>query len=243
VEHQTYVAAIRREGDALARAARAAGLDAPVPACPEWTIADLLAHVGRIHYWVADIVATRPQPPSENWRHRDPPPLEERFAWFEAGYPALADALGALSPDEDVWTWIPDDHSIGFWARRQAHELAVHRWDAQGAAGTREAIERELAVDGIQEVFDILPARPGRDPIRGDGETIHLHCTDGEGEWLIRFAPGGLEVTREHAKGDVAARGTASDLMLAVWGRIGADQLEVFGDASLLQRWQDLTRF
>ena len=59
-----------------------------------------------------------------------------------------------------MWTWTPD-HTVGFWSRRMAHEVAVHRWDAQGAAGDPSPIERELAVDGIQEVFDLMPVRPG----------------------------------------------------------------------------------
>jgi predicted lipid carrier protein YhbT len=50
----------------------------------------------------------------------------------------------------------------------------------------------------------------------------------------------GLVVTREHAKGDVAARGTASDLLLFLYGRIDADGLDVFGDAALLARWREL---
>jgi hypothetical protein len=68
---------------------------------------------------------------------------------------------------------------------------------------------------------------------------VHLHCTDTEGEWLIVRAGDDLVVTREHAKGDVAARGTASDLMLYLWGRVGADPLEVFGDAAALTRFRD----
>jgi uncharacterized protein (TIGR03083 family) len=141
-----------------------------------------------------------------------------------------------------VWTWT-SDQTARFWARRQAQELAIHRWDAQTAAGEPRPIDRALAVDGIQEVFDILPERPGVAPIRGAGETIHLHCTDGDGEWLIRLGADGIVVTNEHAKGDVAARGTASDLMLLVWGRIPPAGVDVFGDAALLARWQELTRF
>ncbi len=54
------------------------------------------------------------------------------------------------------------------------------------------------------------------------------------------LSPDGLVVTREHAKGDVAARGTASDLLLFLYGRADADRLDVFGDAALLARWREL---
>ena len=138
--------------------------------------------------------------------------------------------------------WVVD-RTAGFWARRQANETAVHRWDAQGAAGPLEPIEHALAVDGIDEFFGLIPFWPWADRVRGNGETLHFHCTDGEGEWLARLGSDGVVITAEHAKGDVAARGTASDLLLFLYGRVSADDLEVFGDASLLDRWQELVRW
>jgi uncharacterized protein (TIGR03083 family) len=242
MEHAQFVAAIRTESDALATSARDAGVDAQVASCPAWKVSDLLGHIGRIQHWVTRIVETRPTPPSENWRMDDPPDPAGAIDWFAAGAAGLADVLASVGPDDEVWTWTPD-HRAGFWARRMAHEVAVHRWDAQTAGGDPQPIERELAVDGIQEAFDIMPTRLAGSPVTGEGETIHLHCTDGDGEWLVRLAPDGASVTREHAKGDVAARGTASDLLLLVWGRITPDAVDVFGDAALLARWQDRTRF
>jgi uncharacterized protein (TIGR03083 family) len=240
--HDEYVAAITREGDALARAARDAGVDAPVRSCPDWTVGDLLGHVGRIHRWVTTIIVSAPDAPSAHWSQNEPPPIDERIDWFVGGYGELARVLDEKDPDTTVWTWTPDG-TAGFWARRMAHEIAVHRWDAQTAVGEPQPIDRALAVDGIQEAFDMVPVRLAHNLPRGEGETIHLHCIDGEGEWLIRLTPDGPVFTNEHAKGDVAARGTASDLVLLVWGRIAPDQVEVFGDASLLARWQELARF
>jgi uncharacterized protein (TIGR03083 family) len=151
----------------------------------------------------------------------------------------LADALAGAGPCVDMWTWT-SDHSSGFWARRQANETAVHRFDAQLAAATPRPIEHALAVDGIDELFDLIPFWPRSDQVRGRGETLHFHSTDGDGEWLVVLGADDLSVTREHAKGDVAARGSASDLLLFLYGRIAPDRLEVFGDASLLTRWREL---
>ena len=64
-------------------------------------------------------------------------------------------------------------------------------------------------------------------PLNG---TVHLHCTDGEGEWFI--ATDGT-VERKHEKGDVALRGSASDLLAALQGRVDIDDLEVFGDPAI----------
>jgi uncharacterized protein (TIGR03083 family) len=234
-----HVDAIRREGDAMAVAARAAGIDAPVPSCPEWTVTDLLGHLGRIHRWVAGLLVIRAEARGDHWSESAPPPPEELLDWFAEGVPMLADALTEAGPDAELWTWTPDK-SAAFWARRQANETAVHRYDAQLTAGTTQPIVRELAVDGINEFFDLIPFWPWAERVRGNGETLHLHCTDGDGEWLAQLNPDGLVVTREHAKGDVAARGSASDLVLFLYGRVPAEQLDVFGDATLLTRWREL---
>lgn len=151
----------------------------------------------------------------------------------------LADALAAAGRDSPVWSWTADATS-GFWARRQAHETSTHRYDAQLTAGRPEALAGALAADGIDELFAVIPYWTKDPRPRGDGETVHVHCTDRDGEWLVRLLPDGIEVTREHAKGDVAVRGAASDLFLFLYGRVGTDTLDVFGDAELLARFREL---
>ena len=237
-----YVAAIRDEGAALNAAANAAGLDAPVPACPEWTVSDLLGHIGRLHRRVAHLVLERATQWDLGWTGGEPPAPEERTAWFAAGVPMLADALADAGPGVELYSWT-SDRTSGFWARRQANETAMHRVDAQLAAGYVVPVERELAVDGIDELFDLIPFWSHAERVRGNGETLHFHCTDGDGEWLAVLGSDALVVSREHAKGDVAARGTASDLLLFLYGRAGIDVLDVFGDAALLTHWRELVRW
>jgi uncharacterized protein (TIGR03083 family) len=239
VKYDEYVDAIRADGAALAAAARVAGIDAAVPSCPEWKVADLVGHVGRLHRWVTRIVTERATERDGSPADVELPAPEARIDWFAAGVPLLADALAGAGPGVELWTWT-NDHTTGFWARRQAHETAMHRIDAQLAAGTPQPVEHALAVDGIDELFDLIPFWPSADRVRGNGEKIHFHCTDGDGEWLAVLGADGLTVTREHAKGDVAARGTASDLLLFLYGRTAPDNLEIFGDASLLTRWREL---
>ncbi len=81
------------------------------------------------------------------------------------------------------------------------------------AAGHPRADRARSRSTASQEFFDILPFWPGR-TAAGNGETMHLHCTDGDGEWLVRLAPDGVTVVNEHAKADVAAAGRACDLLL-----------------------------
>jgi uncharacterized protein (TIGR03083 family) len=243
VDPDDYLTAIRADAASLSEAARAAGLDAMVPSCPGWQVSRLLGHVGRVHRWCTLVVQQSPGREPDLMKETEHPPAgPEILPWFEAGADALVDALGTIDPDAPGWAWGADQH-LRFWPRRMAHETAVHRWDAQLAAGSPQRIDGDLAVDGIDECFDNLAFRRSGSSPTGSGETIHLHCTDRLGEWLLRLTPEGVEITREHAKGDVAARATASDLELFLVGRLSPEAVEVFGDESLLERWQAEAKF
>lgn len=241
-----YVGAIRDNASALVDAAERAGQDALVPSCPEWVVADLLAHIGVVHRWAAVNCERAPSDafmPSADSGIEAPSDLAARPSWVREGAAQLADTLAARSPDDPCWTWAPPA-TIGFWRRRQAHETAMHRVDAQLAAGAAEPVDATLAADGIDEWMSLLANRPWVEgEITGAGETIHLHCNDVDGEWLLRLAPTGLEVERVHAKGDVAARGAASDLLCWLMGRGPVEPLEVFGDGALLTRWREGAKF
>ncbi len=217
---------------------------AAVPGCPGWTVDKLVGHLGRVHTWAAQVVRSRStEPISSRLFPEGPDDPTLRLRWGRERHIELLSALGELDEEEPIWVFLPDSHTGrgAFWLRRQAQELMLHRWDAQQATGQPQPLDPELAADGIDELLTLFVARAasatGR--VAGDGATMHLHCTDREGEWLVRFTPAGLEVTREHAKGDLAVRGSAESLHLLLWNRIGREGLDVFGDASLLDRWRE----
>jgi hypothetical protein len=94
-----------------------------------------------------------------------------------------------------------------------------------------------LASDGIDEfVFVMLDnVREGERALSG---SVHLHCTDVDGEWLIvPTSDGALQVTREHAKGACALRGSAHDLLTALWRRVPMSAVEVIGDSAVAQQF------
>lgn len=226
MDHASRVDAVRREAMVLAAAAARVGPDAAVPSCPGWDVAELLAHVGIVHRWASSVLAG-----GLSFPEVEPPPGAQRPEWVVAGATDLADVLAAADPQTPAWSWT-DDRTVGFWARRQAAETAVHRVDAELAAGRPGPVERDLAVDAVDEFLAMLTARRQAPDLPTTG-TVHLHCTDGDGEWLVRLTDSGPVVTREHAKGDVALRGAASDLLLVAYGRLGVDVVETFGDATL----------
>lgn len=253
MERAAYLDAVRTDAAAMVAAAGSAGLDAVCPTCPGWTVRDALEHTGMVHTWVHRLVSTRAL---ERISKRDlpKPPAEAAGvpAWFEEQTAALVEALTSVGEDEPVWNWSVDrPHVARFWPRRMAHETAVHRYDAECAADMVDAaasVPAALAVDGIDEILDtILPSmvarRAEQSMASSLGGTLHAHCTDVPGEWLVSVADAVVEVQREHAKGDAAVRAPASPLFLFLAGRLPVDAVEVFGDEAVVANWLEISRF
>jgi uncharacterized protein (TIGR03083 family) len=225
----------------------------PVPTCPEWTLRQLITHVGRAQRWAAAIVATHaaePIPFREVPDGRLPDDPAERPGWLRRGAAQLAEAVRGAGPGQ-VWTHLGMGPA-SYWARRMAHEAAVHRADGQIAAGERPVIDPVIATDGIDEWLGLLSAdddaeQPGRPPALPEGTVLHLHTTDEglDGEWLVRGGGRGITVETGHGKGDAAVRGPASALLLVLVRRLPADdpQVEIIGDRALLDGWLAATPF
>jgi uncharacterized protein (TIGR03083 family) len=234
-------AALGHSVDALA-GIDPADLGRDVPSCPGWTVADLLGHVTHVHRWATKAIVSHStdRPPFGTEELPAGPALP---AFFREGADALVAALHAADFDEVVFTWA-GPRPLRWWLRRQAHETAVHAWDGGHAIGHPRPIEASVAVDGIDEYFDeFVPLRFKTAVFAGNGETMHLHATDVDGEWLVRFDPDQVVMTREHGKGDVAVRGTASELLLLLWNRSGYDTLTTFGEVEVLDRFRAVARF
>ena len=229
-----HLAALDTHGSRLASVA-ASALDAPVRACGAWRVADLLWHLGEVYrFWSAVAVSGMVNPPAVE---REPRPSDtDMLTWFTNGLRAMVNVLGSAPADRRCWTWA-GEKDIAWLTRRMAHETVVHSWDVAWAAGHRTEIDADLASDGIDEFLHVMTplAREGQPVVGG---SVHVHCTDVQGEWLAVPADGmAMTVTREHAKGSVALRGRASDLYLVLWRRLPVDIVEVFGDASVADRF------
>lgn len=235
---ERYVALVRAEADALLAAANGQ-LDEDVPTCPGWSVERLVGHVGRVYRWTAGWVTT-----GGNTDVEKAPAGEAVLDWTATGRDQVISSLLEADLSAAVSTWAGEQPAI-FWPRRMAVETALHRWDAETAVGKPpEAIAASLAVDGIDETLDVIVPERRADNIESldlTGSSMHLHATDTPGEWLVTLLapPRVIEVARIHAKGDVAVRGTASDLLLLLWNRVPHADLKVFGDSSLLDRWPD----
>jgi uncharacterized protein (TIGR03083 family) len=228
----------------------------PIPTCPEWTLRQLVTHVGRAHRWAAEITRTRsdefiPFRAVPDGKLPDDP--AEQPAWLRAGAARIADAVLAAG-SAIVWSFtgpVP----ASFWLRRMAHETLVHRADAQLAAGAEPepTIEAQVAADAIDEWLMLLSGGLGNADERAKalpaGAVLHVHATDdglgGRGEWMIRHDAGSLTVEPGHGKGDAALTGPAVSLLLVLMRRrpVSDPAVTVYGDSAVVDGWLASTAF
>jgi uncharacterized protein (TIGR03083 family) len=238
MRYEDHIGAVEREVGALTKAFAAGTIDAQVPTCPEWTLADLADHVGGFSGFWSHVLCEGTGRPKTEFTQR--PAHGDVGAWYAGLGASLITELGATAPGQPVWTWAPGRQDASFVARRCAHELAVHRFDAQAARGAAAPIDGALAVDGIEEIFVLIEAWKAMshpESGAGEGQTLHVHATDRDAEWLLTLTPDGLDVRREHAKGDLVLRGAVSDLELLLYDRPPIGRVECFGDKSVLDAW------
>lgn len=229
-----FLDVIAAESAALLDAARRGDPAAAVPGCPDWTLADLAWHLAEVQDFWEFVVRTHPAPPEQYADPQRPDGHDAVLAWAVDRSAALQATLADTDPATKVWTWSSGD-DVAWVARRMAHEAAAHRVDAERTLGGDHRLEPEFAADGIDEFLTYFldatsSGAAGPTPIGG---SVHLHCTDAEGEWTIRDAAGGgYDIARAHDKGDVALRGPAHDLLRVLWGREPLDTVTVFGDSA-----------
>ncbi len=216
----------------------------PIPHIEDWTVGTVIGHTGWVSRYVTAALQSPPDQPPRRGDIAESPVGDEVLRWFTDGINGLFDVIDTIDPEVIVPTFA-GPQPARWWIRRLAHEVSMHRWDAESAIGSPQPIDAAQAIDGVDEVLETFaPTRLRFDTLGGAGEVVHLHATDVEhGEWLITLGPSSLTWTHGHDKGAVAARGPVSDLLLMLWSRIPPSRLEVFGDAGLLDRWQEAATF
>ena len=200
-------------------------LGRPVPGCPGWDLAALAGHLGGVHRWArAAIVEGRPGELDE----AGPADPEELRDWFAEGAAALAATLRATDPQAPCWSFGPPPRTAAFWQRRMPHETTLHAWDAHAALGEDLPLDRDLALDGVDEVVTMFVPRQIRlGRLTAPTHAVELRATDappGVGPWQLF---GGEDGTPEAS---VAA--PAAMLLLLLWRRVPAhvDGVSVQGD-------------
>jgi uncharacterized protein (TIGR03083 family) len=250
VEIGQHIDALEREGERLLEAAEEAGLSAKVPSCPGWQVRDLVAHIGFVHRWAARYISegrTEKVPePDEASILSSAPPEAELLPWARQGHQGLVRALRQAPSELQCWTFLPSPTPLAHWARRQAHETAVHRADAELAAGEAPGpFEPAFAADGVDELLFAFLARSRR-RVSQEGEavlgTMSFEPSDFDKAWAVEVLENHLAPLEGRAEADLTVRGSASELYLLAWNRLPAAHFEVEGRADLLGTWAERVR-
>ncbi|MEU4198106.1 maleylpyruvate isomerase family mycothiol-dependent enzyme [Kribbella sp. NPDC026611] len=251
--------AIVEHTERLAEAAGAAGPDAGVPTAPEWTMKDLVEHLGQTQNWVAEIVERRITDPTQLPAEVVPLPADsgEWSAWLAESSRRVADALSDEALDAAVFNPAADARTGGrFWLSSSLNEAVVHGFDAANAAGRPAEIEAEIAAALITNHLTMLTSptwamqrAESADAIRGDGETLQWVATDtadGSGAWFVVRRPEGATWQPGAQPADVTVSGPARSLLLTFTRRLpftdrDALNITVDGDTALAEHWLNNT--
>jgi uncharacterized protein (TIGR03083 family) len=253
MDSSRYLDSLASDFVLLRDAATTAGLDAPVPSCPGWTVADLVRHVGEVYLHKTLAMQLGDFPGERDWPDEIEalPPLE----LLNRTYAGLTRELTTRDPESPAPTWYRPEPTVAFWARRMAQETVIHRIDAELAARAVTGrpvspVPDDIAAHGVDEVLirflgygsttwpDEFAALQGpRLETAGGDDTVVVE-TDGA-TWTVRPRPDRVDV-QAGTSGDVHARvgGDPAPLLGWLWGRGGEGCVSVSGDPA----WADYLR-
>lgn len=242
MEVREHIAAIAREGQLFATAAERCDFDAPIPTCPEWAMRDLVQHLGGIHLWAAGHVGkTIP----ESWdadlvelAGGSWPSDEDLVSWYLSCNANLVRVLKSAPADLECFTFLAAPSPLAMWARRQASEIAIHRFDAESASGGDTTdFDPVFAADCLDEILcGFAPLRGGRLKVTRE-QTLHVRAQDTGDDWQVNIGPEVIATSRSSEPADVTLTGSAADLYLVLWNRAEDSRIAVSGDRELLAVW------
>jgi uncharacterized protein (TIGR03083 family) len=232
VDARHHLRQLRTEARLLGETARTA-LDAPVPTCPGWTVRECVRHTGSVFRRTASIIELGHAP--DEWERR-PRGNADLLGWYDDATRTVLRALASQTAGTPTWTWYEPWRQVAFWCRRMAHEVTVHRVDAQLAADTAlTPVDDAFALDGVDEILEcFLRYRGTQRGLRGNGETVLVEAD--EQIWGVAFFPGGVDVTPGLVEPDVMVRGVASSVYLWLWGRQPDSVVVIEGAETVAER-------
>lgn len=239
MDEQRYLECLEADYARLREVAESA-MDERVPTCPDWSGADLVAHVAEVFLHKTEIMR------QGVWPAPWPPDLRaDPLGALDDGYRQLVGEFATRSPSDAALTWYEPDQTVGFWLRRTAHETAIHRLDAELAAGVAQAaIPTDLAEDGIDELLTVFlayasvedPGEFGEHLPECDGRTVQVD-TGGAG-WQMQLGPTEITVERGQADPEAGVFGEPAAVLRWLWRRGGDDAVALDGNRWVLGKLQ-----
>src|SRR5690554_3471083 len=232
-----FLAALHTVTGAFESDIRSTDLSRPTAAL-RWSGLDLVAHLGEVHRWAAEVVRTGHRAPRENVPQLEGDPAE----WYAESRRELLDLLDETDPTTPVWTHQRSQRTARYWHRRQTHETLVHLWDLRSVTDASVAAPAEaspaLWVDTVDELFEVFATKRAEQEGVALPAPLRMIATDHRRTWTIHpdFSCEPIAVGHRGA----SVTGTAGDLALFAWGRLGpaSGRLGLDGDASVVEAFR-----
>lgn len=249
----------------LTESAAAAKPDAPVPTTPEWTLSDLVQHVGQTQRWTAQIVERRITDPAQLPTEVGVLPIDPRDwgEWLSESAQRVASAFSDDALDAPVFNPAGDERpGARFWLINVLNETIVHGFDGAGAVGRASGSTADTGIDGdvgsalishhlamlTSPTWEMLRSESAH-AIRGTGQTLQWLATDtvdGVGAWFVERRPDGATWRPGTQPADVTVTGPAGALLLTLTRRLplasrDAVGVSIEGDIDLVRHWLDNT--
>ncbi len=243
-----FLAAIDTATQRIQTAVRAIGTSAAVPPCPDWTVAELVAHMGMVHRWARAQIIGGDAPYASEADVLADIAAADLDTWLGDGSIALVEALRSAPADVDAWVFMETGLTpLQFWTRRQVHETTVHAVDAIAAqlgsmpsvveATDGLEISTDFALDGLDELLVRFSPRGRSKLFAGVPLTIVVDPTDADHAWTLSVTEEELAVAAgDSGSADSRWTGTAAQLYLGLWNR--GDEIAVHGDPTPFEHWR-----
>ncbi len=248
-----YIGFVASEGALFASAAEQGELSVRIAPCPGWDMGDLVRHLGMIHLWAAanvafpepdwldveelpDLVRYWPELAGESGVYPDD---AELVAWYRDTLANLIEVLKSAPADVAAFTFVPAPTPLTMWARRQASEIAIHRFDAEQARGITSEFEPRFAGDMLDELLSGFATRPSRRRLEVERpQVMHVHAHDIDEHWFVSMGPEHTETSREGDAADLTIAARAADLYVLLWNRTPDSTIAKTGNTDLMDLWQ-----
>lgn len=225
-EPLAFAAAIRSLSDRFAADAAALDPEAPIASAAWPTVGGMIDHLGQIQRWSAAVLRTGG---AVDRADHVRPSGRERISWFVEGSSALASEIEGRDAAAECWSFVPGG-TVGFWARRQAHEARKHLWDIGTATtevpGLPEAGGLEMAADIVDELYAVFLARAVRGGLAPLPAPLELVASDAAVSWHV--SADWTIIRSADPAGDPAATvvtGSLGDIALFAWDRAVPEDL------------------
>ncbi len=252
-----YIGFVASEGDKFATAADQGDLTVDIAACDGWDMRSLVRHLGLIHLWAAGTVTAA----HDDWLDAMDIPDMARYwpelgsswpddtdlvSWYGATRDNLIRVLESAPADHQCFSFLPAPTPVTMWARRQASEIAIHRFDAENARGVPSYFEPEFAADMLDELLSGFAVRPRPRTTTKAGieseHVLHVHAGDVDQHWYLTIGPHTTVTARDGGPADLTTTATAADLYLHMWNRTRDSSVAVIGDDGVMDLWRESCR-